>query len=106
MQSTLLSRVITRAGCFAHPCARSSIGRSDGCAPRAEAEQMVDDRPSELLLTYAELGDRFGINADAARFRAKRAKWPIVTGNDGRVRVRITPEQLPERPPERTPDAR
>jgi DNA primase len=67
---------------------------------------MADDRPSELLLTYAELGDRFGINADAARFRAKRAKWPIVTGNDGRVRVRITPEQLPERPPERTPDAR
>ena len=64
---------------------------------------MADDRPSELLLTYAELGDRFGINADAARFRAKRAKWPIVTGNDGRVRVRITPSSYPSARPSGRP---
>lgn len=65
-----------------------------------EPEQMADDPPSELLLTYAELGDRLGIGADGARFKARRAGWPITQGNDGKARVRVRAADLPDQPPE------
>lgn len=65
-----------------------------------EIEHMADDPPIELLLTYAELGDRLGIGADGARFKARRAGWPVTQGNDGRARVRVRANELPDQPPE------
>lgn len=67
-----------------------------------EIEHMADDFPSELLLTYAELGDRFGIGADGARFKARRAGWPIIQGNDGKARVRVRENELPDQPPDQS----
>ena len=61
-----------------------------------ETDHMADDPPSELMLTYAELGDRLGIGADGARFKARRAGWPITQGNDGRARVRVRVNELPD----------
>lgn len=63
---------------------------------------MADDFPSELLLTYAELGDRLGIGADGARFKARRAGWPIIQGNDGKARVRVRENELPDQPPDQS----
>lgn len=63
---------------------------------------MADDRPSELLLSYAELGERLGVSPDGARTRTKRSGWPVLLGNDGRARVRVAAFELPERPPEQT----
>jgi hypothetical protein len=76
---------------------RASVPRAH---PEQEAERVDDDHPSELLLTYAELGERLGISPDGARTRAKRAGWRIIPGNDGRARVRVPLVELPERPPE------
>src|SRR3954453_19167035 len=68
----------------------------------------MDGRPSELSLTYAELGNRLGITPDGARLRAKRmerqGRWQVGPGNDGRSRVWLPADDLPEHPPERTPD--
>src|SRR4051794_1580438 len=68
----------------------------------------MDGRPSELSLTYAELGERLGITPDGARLRAKRmerqGRWRVSPGNDGRSRVWLPADDLPEHPPERTPD--
>lgn len=61
---------------------------------------MADDPPIELLLTYIELGDRLGIGADGARFKARRAGWPVTQGNDGKARVRVRAAELPDQPPE------
>ena len=66
---------------------------------------MADDPPSELLLTYIELGDRLGIGADGARFKARRAGWPVTQGNDGKARVRVRAAELPEQP-QRSADRR
>jgi ABC-type ATPase involved in cell division len=40
-------------------------------------------------LTYLELGDRLSISPEAARKKAKTAKWPIRLGNDGKARVSV-----------------
>jgi hypothetical protein len=40
-----------------------------------------------LRLTYAELGERTGHNAEGARALARRRRWRIERGNDGRARV-------------------
>jgi hypothetical protein len=66
------------------------------------------DREVERVLTYAELGERLGLSAEAARAKAKReqkaGRWSIVHSNDGRARVRLPAAALPERPPDRTPE--
>lgn len=65
-----------------------------------ETEHMADDPPSELLLTYIELGERLGISADGARFKARRAGWHVTQGNDGKARVRVRANELPDQPPD------
>jgi hypothetical protein len=57
----------------------------------------------EILLTYAELGERLGLSSDGARMKAKREGWPIERANDSRspARARVPPAALPEHPPKR-----
>jgi hypothetical protein len=68
----------------------------------------VPERSDQVLLTYAELGERLGISPDGARMRAKRrhelGDWGIVAPNEkgGPVRVRLPAGDLPEQPPERS----
>jgi hypothetical protein len=51
-------------------------------------------------LTYSELGDRLSISPEAARKKAKAAKWPIRLGNDGKARVSVDfTEMRPARRP-------
>jgi hypothetical protein len=40
-------------------------------------------------MTYADAGNRLGINAEAVRRRADRGKWARMPGNDGRTRVQV-----------------
>ena len=58
-------------------------------------------------LTYAQIGARFGMSAEAARLRARRFGWRMQPGNDGRTLVLVPDDaavQLrpPVRPPGRT----
>ena len=66
------------------------------------------EREVERMLTYAELGERLGLSAEAARAKAKReqkaGRWRIVHGNDGRARVRLPASAIPDRPPDRPPE--
>jgi hypothetical protein len=63
----------------------------------------MPERSDDLLLTFAELGERLGVSPDGARMRAKREGWPVERGNDSRApaRVRVPVDALPEHPPER-----
>lgn len=45
-------------------------------------------------LTYRELADRLGISFDAAKSRARRAKWPKIRGNDDAIRLLIPFDDL------------
>jgi hypothetical protein len=65
----------------------------------------MPERSDDLLLTFAELGERLGVSPDGARMRAKRESWPVERGNDSRApaRVRVPADALPEHPPERRP---
>jgi hypothetical protein len=46
-------------------------------------------------LTYAELGERLGVNAEAARAFVRRRKWEIyVSQDDGLARVRVDTDEL------------
>jgi hypothetical protein len=66
---------------------------------------MANRDQGELLLTYAELAIRLGVSTDGARTRARRQGWPVITGNDGKARVRVLASDLPEQPrsrPEQT----
>ena len=70
----------------------------------------MDEHSGELVLTYAELGERLGITSDSARLKAKRkvdrGEWAFVSRNSERdpVRVRVPASDLPEHPPERSPE--
>jgi uncharacterized coiled-coil protein SlyX len=55
---------------------------------------------NDVSMTYAELAERLGIGVDAARIRAKRRRWPVTMGNDGRSRVLVPTEAIPERTPD------
>jgi ElaB/YqjD/DUF883 family membrane-anchored ribosome-binding protein len=69
----------------------------------------MDEHSGDLVLTYAELGERLGITSDSARLKAKRkadrGEWAFVARNSERdpVRVRVPASDLPEHPPERSP---
>jgi hypothetical protein len=71
---------------------------------------MDDGTGEHLLLTYVELGERFGITPDSARLKAKRkasrGEWQVVPPNreGGPSRVRVPLGDLPEHPPERSPE--
>lgn len=52
-----------------------------------------------LRLTYAELAERTGHNAEAARALARRRRWRIERGNDGKARVLVEEDELAVRPP-------
>jgi hypothetical protein len=56
-------------------------------------------------LTYAQVGERFGLSPEAARQRARRLHWRTQPGNDGRTLI-LVPDStavLPRgRPPDRT----
>jgi hypothetical protein len=56
-----------------------------------------------LRLTYAELGRRTGHNAEGARALARRRRWRIERGNDGRARVLVEEADLAVRPPGHPP---
>lgn len=47
-----------------------------------------------LTLSYRELADHLGISFDAAKSRARRAKWPKIRGNDDAIRLLIPVEDL------------
>jgi hypothetical protein len=64
-----------------------------------------------VRLTYEELGERLGMSPHAARMRARRRRWPVAKGNDGKARVSVDEaeltaagERVHERAPERSPE--
>ena len=55
-------------------------------------------------LTYQQIGDRFGMNAEAARGRVRRLGWRTQPGNDGRT-LALLPDDIELHPGGvRTPD--
>jgi hypothetical protein len=48
-------------------------------------------------LTYAQIGERFGLKAEAARTRVRRLGWRTMAGNDGRT-LALVPEDADLRP--------
>jgi hypothetical protein len=54
-------------------------------------------------LTYAQIGERFGMSPEAARQRARRLRWRTQPGNDGRTLV-LVPESTAVQPRGRPPD--
>jgi hypothetical protein len=55
-------------------------------------------------LTYAELGERLGASAEAARSLARRLRLPRRPGNDGKVRITVDFDEIQYRPlPARSP---
>lgn len=59
-----------------------------------------------VTLTYEELAERLGIAVDSARIKARRRKWPVSPGNDGRARVTVPLEALESAHGERSGDVR
>jgi hypothetical protein len=57
-----------------------------------------------LTLTYAELADRMGVREDSARKTAKRKRWAMTRGNDGRMRVQVPLDELTTAPAPLNPD--
>jgi hypothetical protein len=54
-------------------------------------------------LTYAELGNRFGVGPEAARSLARRLRLPRRPGNDGKVRITVDLAEIQYKPlPTRT----
>jgi hypothetical protein len=55
-------------------------------------------------LTYAELGDRLGVSAEAARSLARRLRLPRRPGNDGKARITVDLAEIQYKPlPARRP---
>lgn len=51
-----------------------------------------------LRLTYDELGERIGRSAEGARMLARRRRWRVEKGNDGKARVVVSEAELVVRP--------
>jgi hypothetical protein len=49
-------------------------------------------------LTYAELGDRLGTSAEAARSLTRRLRLPRKPGNDGKVRITVDLAEIQYKP--------
>jgi hypothetical protein len=56
-----------------------------------------------LRLTYEELGERIGCSAEGARMLARRRRWRVEKGNDGKARVLVDEADLVVRPTGRPP---
>jgi hypothetical protein len=54
-----------------------------------------------LRLTYDQLAERTGRSPEGARMLARRRRWRIERGNDGKARVIVDEPELVVRPPER-----
>src|ERR671926_511658 len=54
---------------------------------------------AEQWLSYAELGERLGVSADAARCRASRLRLRRQIGNDGKARVAVDLDEIELNPP-------
>jgi hypothetical protein len=54
-----------------------------------------------LRLTYEELAERVGRSPEGARMLARRRRWRVEKGNDGKARVVVDEAELVVRPPER-----
>jgi hypothetical protein len=73
-------------------------------------DQLVDllvantgDRPmTTVRLTYDQLAERTGRSPEGARMMARRKRWRIERGNDGKARVIVDEPELVVQPPERT----
>ena len=48
-------------------------------------------------MTYAQIGERFGLGAEAARGRVRRLGWRTQPGNDGRT-LALVPDDMELRP--------
>jgi DNA repair exonuclease SbcCD ATPase subunit len=49
----------------------------------------ADVTPDTRWMTYQEIADRLGTDAESARRRAEREGWPCLPGNDGQERVGV-----------------
>jgi hypothetical protein len=56
-----------------------------------------------LRLTYEELGARVGRSPEGARMLARRRRWRVEKGNDGKARVLVDEADLVVRPTGRPP---
>ena len=57
------------------------------------------------MLTYAALGDRLKISAEAARALAKRHRWPRSRANDSKTLVQVDLTEISHSPISRPPQA-
>jgi len=57
------------------------------------------------MLTYAALGDRLKISAEAARALAKRHRWPRSRSNDSKTLVQVDLTEISHSPISRQPQA-
>jgi hypothetical protein len=57
------------------------------------------------MLTYAALGDRLKITAEAARALAKRHRWPRSRANDNKTLVQVDLTEISHSPIARAPQA-
>jgi hypothetical protein len=51
-----------------------------------------------LRMTYEELGERIGRSPEGARMLARRRRWRVEKGNDGKARVVVDEADLVVRP--------
>jgi hypothetical protein len=51
-----------------------------------------------LRLTYEELGERIGRSAEGVRMLARRRRWRVEKGNDGKARVLVDEAAMVVRP--------
>lgn len=64
------------------------------------------DSSDDVLLSYAELAKRFGIQTASAKRLAQRRKWHRVIGNDGIARVHVPVLAITRRVSNDVPDDR
>jgi hypothetical protein len=62
------------------------------------ATALLGDPMGIESLTYAELGDRFGVSPEAARSLARRLRLSRRPGNDGKVRITVDLAEIQYKP--------
>jgi len=58
---------------------------------------------TEVWLTYAQAGERFGLTSNAMRMRARRLGWRSQPGNEGRTLI-LVPDDTTIEPRSRSPE--
>jgi hypothetical protein len=89
---------------FCHPHSGSYPSLTKAAQPPFEVGTAQWGDPMGIeSLTYAELGDRFGVSPVAVRSLARRLRLPRRPGNDGKVRITIDLAEIQYKPlPART----